>query len=219
MNLNETPIVRAVGSDDPDAVVRALRQKVDEVVAEIESRSDVAEAIEELRRADERLQRLKNAERSLNERGRELSDRLAAVAERLLESFVESAADGVEPAPQQLAEMADLERAHRLTTRAIQRAVEHLIPKAEIALLRADANMRITKADALKETAERRARKMVELLRGAVAEEVVVPVDTSKSVSGELVQRANELEAQAMASLSRADGLEKLYCKRQKRIS
>ena len=105
--------------------------------------------------------------------------------------------------------MATLENRSRQATRAIERLVERLLPCAQLVRLREESHAAITRARALEGIAQERAEKLLEQLRDAVSEEVVLPVDLSKGVAGALLAQASELKRQALQLSENADSIEK----------
>ena len=74
----------------------------------------------------------------------------------------------------------------------------------------------MVRAKALEQIARERAEKLLDQLRDAVSEEVVLPVDMSKGVSGALVAQAAEYRRRAVAISENADHMEKLGTERRR---
>ncbi len=108
-----------------------------------------------------------------------------------------------------LSELATLENRSRQASRAIERLVERLIPFAQLVRLREESHAAMTRARALEQIAQERAEKLLGQLRDAVTEEVVLPVDMSKGVSGALLAQASELKRRAIQLSENADTIEK----------
>ena len=89
--------------------------------------------------------------------------------------------------------------------------METRIPLERIAHLREESHAAMVRAKALERVAGERAEKLLGKLRDAVSEEVVLPVDMSKGVSGSLVAQAAEYRRRAVAISENADRLEKAY--------
>ncbi len=98
--------------------------------------------------------------------------------------------------------------------RALERLVEHLIPLAQIAQLRADSHELLTRARAVENIAQERAERVLGQLREAVSEEIVLPVDMSKGVAGALLAHASALKKLAVQQSENADQIEKSYTRR-----
>lgn len=108
-----------------------------------------------------------------------------------------------------MSELAALEGRHRQASRAIERLVERLIPGAQLLRLRGESHAHAARARALEQVAQERAEKLLGQLRDAVSEEVVLPVDMSKGVSGALLAQAAELKHRALQFSENADAMEK----------
>jgi len=67
------------------------------------------------------------------------------------------------------------------------------------------------RARALDRIAQERAEKVLQQLRGAVTEEVVLPVDMSKGVAGALLARAASLKRCAVQISENADKMQRAY--------
>jgi hypothetical protein len=72
----------------------------------------------------------------------------------------------------------------------------------------------LTTARAIERIAQERAEKLLSHLREAVSEEMVLPVDLSKGVSGALLAHAAELKRLALQQSENADRIEKSYTER-----
>ena len=124
---------------------------------------------------------------------------------------MESAASGKKLEFKKLDEVAAGEAQIRTLGQAIERLAEHLIPRAQIASLREEAHALEAKARSLERIAQERAEKVLEQLRGAVSEEMVLPVDMSKGVAGALLARAAGLKRLAVQVSDNADRIERAY--------
>ena len=76
-----------------------------------------------------------------------------------------------------LSEILSLESRSRQTSRAIERLVERLIPLALWTRLREESHAAIALARALEGLAQERAERVLDQLREAVGEEMILPVD------------------------------------------
>jgi len=186
--LAETPTLEAVATEDERVLAQDLQARVAEAVQQAESQAPVAEATGAQQQAQDRLERLRTAERALNRQAKESRERVAELSEKALENLVEAAASGKKLEFKKLDEFAAGEAQIRTLGRAIERLAEHLIPMAQ-----------------------ERAEKVLEQLRGAVSEEMVLPVDMSKGVTGALLARAAGLKRLAVQVSENADRMERAY--------
>jgi hypothetical protein len=213
--LSETPVLQAIATEDNQQLSRAIAERVDAAVAQAEASPEVAAAAAAYAGAVDAVARLEQAERVLTARGRELGERLSAGFEEALGEIVARAGEG-RASSGSFDGYVRVETEHRLVMRAIERTVEHLLPRARIDRLRAESHMLDARGRALEAIGEERAAKLLESLRGAVEEEVVVPVDTSKGVCGALMARAADLRRAAVAASKNADRLQELYSRLHK---
>lgn len=216
-HLAETPTIEAVATEDERILAQDLGARVAEAVQQAESDSSVREAVETQTQAQERLERMRAAERALNQHAKETRERIAAVAEKALDHLVEAAASGKKLEFKKLEEVSGSEAQLRILGRAIERLAEHLIPRAQITGLREEAHALEAKARALERVAQERAERVLEQLRGAVSDEVVLPVDLSKGVAGALLSRAAGHRRLAIQISENADRIEQAYQDRDRR--
>ena len=209
--LAETPTLEAVATEDERVLVQDLEARVAEAMQQAESDAPVSEAAGAQQLAQDRLERLRVAERALNRQAKESRERMAELSEKALESLVEAAATGKKLEFKRLDEVAAGEAQIRALGQSIERLTEHLIPRAQIASLREEAHALHAKARALERIAQERAEKVLEQLRGAVSEEMVLPVDMSKGVAGALLTRAAGLKRLAVQVSENADRIERSY--------
>ena len=193
--LAETPTLEAVANEDEQVLTQDLQARVAQAVELAEALEPVAEAVSAQQAAQDRLERLRAAERTLNRQAKESRERVVETSEKALESLVEAAASGKKLEFKRLDELATGEAQIRTLGQAIERLTEHLIPQAQIANLREESHGLAARSRALERIAQERAEKVLEQLRGAVSEEMVLPVDMSKGVAGALLARAAGLEA------------------------
>ncbi len=156
---------------------------------------------------------MKKAERSLHQYARESNSEMASVAEKTLGVIIDSAAEG-KPAFTKLSDLMAIEARIRYTGRALERLVEHLIPLAQIAHLRADSHELLTRARADRKNRTGARGAGAGQLREAVSEEIVLPVDMSKGVAGALLAHASGLKRLAVQQAENADRIEKAYTAR-----
>lgn len=209
--LAETPTLEAVATEDEQLLAQDLKTRVEEAVQQAEGQPEVAEAADAERTARNRLDRLRAAERALSRQAKESRERIAELAEKVLEILVEAAASGKKLEFKKLDEMAAGEAQIRTLGQAIARLAEHLIPVAQVASLREEAHALEARARALERIAQERAEKVLEQLRGSVSEEMVLPVDLSKGVAGALLARSAGLKRCAVQISENADRMERAY--------
>jgi hypothetical protein len=207
-DIATTPTLQAVATDDEHQLAEDLANRLESAMREAEEQPDVVEALAQERHTAESLLRWRTAERTLNQFAKAASEKAAALREQSLEILIASAGNG-QPEFKAPRELAALEHQCRQTSRAIERLVEHLIPYAELEQLRAESHAEHARARAMERIAQERAQKVLEQLRDAVSQEIVLPVDLSKGVSGALLAHAAEHKARAIRISSTADELEK----------
>ena len=213
--LAETPTLQAVATEDERALTEDLKARVAEAVQQADSEVQVAEALDAHRQAQGRLDRLQAAARALNRQAKESRERIAETSEKALENLVEAAAGGKKLEFRKLEELASGEAQIRALGQAIGRLTEHLIPRAQIESLREEAHALEAQARALERIAQERAEKVLEQLRGAVSQEMVLPVDLSKGVAGAVLARAAGLKRLAVQISENADRIERAYADRR----
>ncbi len=209
-DLASTPTLQALATDDQRRLVADLRDKAEAVLEEASREPEVEAASEAERSARERLARLRRAERSLNQYAKESGERAAQIRRTALDAMIESAADG-KPDFKALGELAGIENRSRMASRAIERLVEQMIPRAQIAQLRGESQAWMAKARAIERIAHERAEKVLGQMREAVSEEMVLPVDLSKGVAGALMAYAAEFRTRAAQLAANADQLERAF--------
>jgi hypothetical protein len=209
--LAETPTLEAVATEDEQALARDLQARVAEAVELAESGAPVCDAVGAQKAAQDRLEQLRAAERALNRQAKESRERIAQLSEKALENLVEAAASGKKLEFKKLDEVAAGEAQIRTLGQAIERLAEHLIPRAQMASLREEAHALEARARALEQIAQERAEKVLEQLRAAVSEEMVLPVDMSKGVAGALLARAAGMKRLAVQVSENADRIERAY--------
>lgn len=213
IDLAQTPTLQAVATGDERRLVEDLEQRVEAAVRQALSQPGVQAAEENERTAAERLAKLVRAERALNEQARQIAERTAIAREAALDGLIESAA-AEKPDYKAFTELLALKHRGRSVSRTLERLVEIRLPLGRIAHLREESHAAMVRAKALEQIAGERAEKLLGQLREAVTEEVVLPVDLSKGVSGALVAQAAEHRRRGVAISENADHMEKLYGKR-----
>jgi RNA binding exosome subunit len=203
--LAETPTLEAVATEDEQALAEDLQARVAEALQQAESEASVCEAAGAHRQAQDCLDGLRAAERALNRHAKESRERVSEFSERALDNLVEAAAAGKKLEFKRLDEVTAGEAQIRTLGQAIERLAEHLIPRAQVKALREEAHALEAMARALERIAQQRAEKVLEQLRGAVSEEMVLPVDMSKGVAGALLARAAGFKRLAVQVSENAD--------------
>jgi hypothetical protein len=212
-NIVQTPTLQAVAMQDEKRLADHLQKRVDEAIGQAEAQPGVERAAAAHGAAAERLKRLQKAERVLNAHAKASRELMTASGPGVLDAIVEAAAAGGKLDFKKLDELAALENQNAYASRAIQRVIEHLIPLAQIALLREESHALTSKARAVERIAQERAEKVLGHLRDAVSEEVVLPVDMSKGVAGALLAYAAGYKLRAVQAAENADQVEKSYSK------
>jgi hypothetical protein len=213
-DLAATPTLQAVASDDEQQLGEDLRARFESATREAEEQPEVVEASQQEQQSREALSRLRKAERALSQFTKEAGEKAASLREQSLDALIASACDG-EPEFKTLRELAVLDHQCRQASRAIERLVEYLIPRAQWSHLRAESHSAYARSRALEQIAQERAERVLAQLKDAVSEEVVLPVDLSKGVSGALLAYAAEHKARAVQIASAADEFEAKYLTRQ----
>ncbi len=208
-DIVETPTLHAVATGDEQQLVEDLQERVEAAARAAEESPAVMDAVEAQRNAENHLASLQRAQRALNQFAKETGDKLGVLRETALDAVIRSAAGGEKLDFKGLNELATLEGRGRQATRAIERLVERLLPAALWARLREESHTASTRARALEEIAQERAERVLDQMREAVGEEMVLPVDLSQGVSGALLTRAAELKYRAVQLSENADSIEK----------
>ena len=208
-DIAKTPTLQAIATDNEQQLADDLQQRVDAGLRQAEEQPEVIEATEAQRLADAHLAKLQKAERALSQFAKEMGDKISAFRAAALDGIIESAATGSKLDFKALTELSTIETRSRYASRAIERLVEQRIPVALIARLRGESQAALAKARAIERIAQERAEKLLGQLRDAVSEEVVLPVDMSKGVSGALLAYAARYKNHAIQISENADQLER----------
>jgi len=208
-DIARTPTLHAVATGDQQQLVEDLQRRVETAVRQAEEAPAVIEAAESQRRAEEHLLKLRKAERALNQFAKETGEKLACMRETATEAVIQSAANTDKLDFKALNLLTTLESQMQHARNAIQKLVERLLPLALWARLREESHAAITRARVLESIAQERAERVLDQLRDAVGDEIVLPVDLSKGVSGVLLARAAELKNHAVQLSANADSIEK----------
>ena len=208
-DIAKTPTLQAIATENEQQLADDLQQRVDAGLRQAEEQPEVIEATEAQRLAEAHLAKLQKAERALSAFAKEMGDKISAFRGAALDGIIESAASGSKPDFKALTELAVIETRSRHASRAIERLVEQRIPVALIARLRGESHAALAKARAIERIAQERAERLLGQLRDAVSEEVVLPVDMSKGVSGALLAYAARHKSHAIQISENADQLER----------
>ncbi|SRR5579883_565147 len=215
-DIAKTPTLQAVATQDEQALAQDLQKRVEEAIASVESQDEVAKARESHRAAAERLSKLRKAERWLSEFAKSSRDQAASAAESMLDGMIESAGTGEKPDFKKLSGWAALENQTQFAMKAIERLIEQEIPLAQIASSREESHALLARARAVEQIAQERAEKILGQVRDAVTQEMVLPIDLSKGVSGALLAHANGLKKMAIQISANADEFERRYSERRR---
>jgi hypothetical protein len=210
-DIARTPTLHAVATGDEQQLVEDLQERVEAAILQALETPAVVEAAEAQRRAEQHFLSLQKAERALNQFAKIAGEKLAAMREAALDAVIESAAGGDKLEFKGFAELVSLESRSRQATRAIERLVERLLPLALWTRLREESHAAIALARALEGMAQERAERVLDRLRDAVGEEMILPVDLSKGVAGVLLTRAEDLKQRGVQLSSNADSIEKTF--------
>jgi hypothetical protein len=208
-DISKTPTLQAIATDNEQQLADDLQQRVDAGLRQAEEQPEVMEATEAQSLADAHLAKLQKAERALSQFAKEMGDKISAFRAAALDGIIESATTGSKLDFKALTELSAIETRSRYASRAIERLVEQRIPVALIARLRGESHAALAKARAIERIAQERAEKLLGQLRDAVSEEVVLPVDMSKGVSGALLAYAARYKSHAIQISENADQLER----------
>jgi len=213
-DIARTPTLEAVATQDEQALAQDLHKSVEEAIQRAESSAEVVSAIAGYEESAERLAKLRGAERALSLFAKTSREQAAASAETVMSAVIESAIAGDKPDFKKLAALAAMENQTAFAMRAIERLVERSIPLALIASLREESHALMARARAAEAAAQERAEKILGQVREAVTQEMVLPIDLSKGVSGALLNHAAGLRRMAVRISGDADRLERSYTER-----
>jgi len=208
-DIAQTPTLHAVATGDEQQLVEDLQERVEAAVLQAAETPAVVEAAAAQRQAEQHFLSLQKAERVLNQFAKGAGEKLSAMRDAVLDGVIESAAAGDKLDFKGLSELAALESRSRQATRAIEKLVERVLPLALWTRLREESHAAITLARALEAVAQERAERVLDQLREAVGEEMILPVDLSKGVAGALLERAEELRQRGVRLSRDADSIEK----------
>jgi len=215
-DIARTPTLEAVATQDEQLLAQDLQKRVEQALQTAETQEDVVEASRAQRGAEDRLAKLRRAERTLSDFAKASREQARSAMESALEGVIESAISAEKPEFKKLPAVLALENQNRFSMRAIEELVERRIPLAQIASLREESHALMTRARAVEAIAQERAEKILGQVREAVTEEMVLPIDLSKGVSGALLAHAGGLKRVAVQISANADELERAYTDRRR---
>jgi hypothetical protein len=210
-DIARTPTLHAVATGDEQRLVEDLQERVEAAILQAAETPTVVEAVAAQRRAEQHFLSLQKAERALNQFAKIAGEKLMAMREAALDAVIQSAAGEDKLEFKGLSELASLESRSRQASRAIERLVERLLPLALWTRLREESHAAIALGRALEGVAQERAERVLDQLREAVGEEMILPVDLSKGVAGALLARAEDLKQRGVQLSNNADSIEKTF--------
>jgi len=186
-------------TQDVEASQALLQEKLNEISVSVLERGSVSAASQKSDAAGARVRQLKESQNQLRTRANELGDEICRLTALCQDSLIEqfAGAKGVPDISKQLGSLPGLQIEHKLVTQAATQIAEHLLPKAEIAEVRAVADHSTAQADALREVAAERLRRTNELIAGAAEHEGEITYDPAKTISGVLLAQAKQLDTVA----------------------
>jgi hypothetical protein len=181
---------------DIEAGQALFQDKLNEISERVLQRGPVSAAKLKSDEATTRVQQLKESQKQLRARATEINDEIGRLTALCQGSLIEKFAGGKDQPDisKHLGSLPALEYEHKLATRAAAQIAEHLLPKAEIAEVRAVADHSVAQADALREVAAERLRKTNELIAGAAEHEGEIMYDPARTISGVLLAQAKQLD-------------------------
>jgi hypothetical protein len=215
-DIARTPTLEAVATQDEQLLAHDLQKRVEQSILAAEAQDDVLKAVEEQRTAADKLTKLRRAERCLTQFAKASREQTLAAAQTALDGVIESAMFNEKPDLKKVGGLFAMENQNQFAVRAIERLVEHQIPLAKIASLREESHALMTRARAAERIAQERAERILGQVRDAVTEEMVLPIDLSKGVSGALLAHAAGLKRMAIQISANADEMERSYSERRK---
>jgi len=208
-DIARTPTLHAVANGNEQQLVEDLQERAEAAARQAEEAPAVMEAAKAQLNAEQYLARLQQAERALNRFAKETGEKLAVMREAALDTLIQSAARADKLDFKALGGLSLLENQSRQTSNAIERLVERLLPLAQWARLCEESHAALTRARALEDIAQERAERVLDQMREAVGDEIVLPVDLSKGVSGALLAQAAELKYRALQLSANADSIQR----------
>lgn len=181
---------------DVEASQALLQDKLNEISVSVLQRGPVSTASQKSDAAGARVRQLKESQKQLRARATELVDEISRLTALCQDSLIEQFAGNKDQPDisKQLRSLPALESEHKLVTLAAVQIAEHLLPKAEIAEVRAVADHSAAHAEALREVAAERLQRTNELIAGAAEHEGEITYDPAKTISGVLLAQAKQLD-------------------------
>jgi hypothetical protein len=214
IDLRQTPTLMLSGPGAAESIALKLRAELERV----DQDEKVVAARATFTEAETALDRTNLAMLRINDRVGELTRFLGDVAIKYVDELIESAgAGGKRPDSKIGTQIINAENEARLSARAIGRIAEHLIPLAEIAKLRAEADLELIRAYVMDRFATERGQKLIAAMGAAVEAECVVQVDTKGGVAGMLLNFANEARKNAHGYDALAKELQEKYDEQQRK--
>ena len=183
--------------DEPGQAL--FQDKLNEIFAGIFQRGPVSTASKDSAGASSRVEQLKQSQQRLRTRSTEINDEIRRLNALCPASLIEQFAGnkGQPDIAGHLRSLDSLEGELKIATQAAAQIAEHLLPKAEIAEIRAAADYSVVQAGALREVAAERLKKTNELIAGAAEHEGEITYDPARTISGVLLAQASQLETVA----------------------
>jgi hypothetical protein len=210
MNIAETPTITVLPQECSQS---AATEKFNEALASVELAPSVAESRTEFGAAEKRYAELTGTIGPLNNRGKQLTDELAALHQRIGDDFLaQFAAEG--KATVANADLDCLTRNHaesRAVSQVLDRLGVNLVPEALIAKLSTESRVIFARAEELERVAAERFERTAELLRGAAEFESGIVINTQSSLSGVMVEHAKELRVKGLELARRAEEERRKY--------
>jgi hypothetical protein len=214
IDLRQTPTLQLSAPGAAESITAKLHAELKRV----DQDEHVVAARTAFEQAESVVERTKRALRVINDRANELTKFLGDIAVTYVDSLIESAAaGGKRPDSKISTQIINAENEHRLSLRAIGRIAEHLIPKSEIAKLRAEADLERIKAHVMDGFTAERGQKLIEAMGAAIEAEGVVTVGANSGVAGMLLDLANAARKAAHGHDKVADEMNEKYQEHQRK--
>ena len=192
-----TPTLHAVATGDEQQLVEDLQERVEAAILQAAETPRGSGSSRGAAARNQHFLSLQKAERALNQFAKIAGEKLVAMREAALDAVIQSAAGGDKLDFKGLSELASLESRSRQATRAIERLVERLLPLALWTRLGEESHAAIThERRALEGVAQERAERVLDQLREAVGEEMILPVEYLQraSTQGALLAQARDIK-------------------------
>ena len=209
-DLARTPTLEAVATKDQQTLAQDLQKRAEESIAAAEARPEAIDARTAQQRTEDRLNRLRKAERALSAYAKDSREQMAAMESRRSKRWSN-------PRRQKQNRFQKTGRARDDREPESRRVAGHRAPDRRTDSPRADLESAGGSARddgggaGGRRIAQVRAEKVLNVLRSAVTDEMVLPVDMSKGVAGALVAHAGRLKKRAVEISDNADHMERTY--------